>query len=230
MQMNNTHQKFAVSALVVGAPMDAWARLAAIFVDQDWKIGHVDTRTEARRFLDNTPVRVVISERDLPEGDWLDMLEDLSQHSEPPSLLVTSRLADESLWAEVSNRGGYDVLAQPLDGEECACSQRGGPSFRKSPPTPPVAPAGPGQLKQSSNHTLSRSSNHSCGVGPLARGRPPGRPLRRLKSQTNRAERFPIAFPIGVPLPESAANCLFPSASREQTSASDSYNSLKLGI
>jgi FixJ family two-component response regulator len=31
---------------------------------------------------------------------------------------VTSRLADEYLWAEVLNLGGYDVLAKPLDKQE----------------------------------------------------------------------------------------------------------------
>jgi len=33
-------------------------------------------------------------------------------------LVVTSRLADDALWAEVLNMGGYDVLAVPLDSEE----------------------------------------------------------------------------------------------------------------
>jgi len=33
-------------------------------------------------------------------------------------LVVTSKLADESLWAEVLNLGGDDVLAQPFDHEE----------------------------------------------------------------------------------------------------------------
>jgi hypothetical protein len=31
---------------------------------------------------------------------------------------VTSRLADERLWSEVLNLGGYDVLPQPLDRNE----------------------------------------------------------------------------------------------------------------
>jgi DNA-binding NtrC family response regulator len=36
----------------------------------------------------------------------------------PPNLIVTSRLADDELWAEVLNLGGYDVLAQPFDPQE----------------------------------------------------------------------------------------------------------------
>jgi DNA-binding response OmpR family regulator len=52
---------------------------------------------------------VVICERSLPDGDWKDLL------GKTPRLIVTSRVADEALWAEVLNLGGYDVLAQPFD-------------------------------------------------------------------------------------------------------------------
>jgi DNA-binding response OmpR family regulator len=78
----------------------------------------VRNRSEARAFLDDTPVGVVISERELPEGGWREMLDDLLDRAEPPAFIVTSRLADEMLWAEVLNMGGYDVLAEPLDSEE----------------------------------------------------------------------------------------------------------------
>jgi DNA-binding response OmpR family regulator len=33
-------------------------------------------------------------------------------------LIVTSRTADEHLWAEVLNIGGYDVLPQPFNRDE----------------------------------------------------------------------------------------------------------------
>jgi DNA-binding response OmpR family regulator len=36
----------------------------------------------------------------------------------PPKLIVTSRLADERLWSEVLNLGGFDVLAQPFNPRE----------------------------------------------------------------------------------------------------------------
>ena len=35
-------------------------------------------------------------------------------------MIVTSRLADDRLWAEVLNLGGYDVLAKPFDASEVA--------------------------------------------------------------------------------------------------------------
>ena len=36
----------------------------------------------------------------------------------PPMFIVTSRLADDALWAEVLNVGGYDLLLKPFRAEE----------------------------------------------------------------------------------------------------------------
>ena len=36
----------------------------------------------------------------------------------PPKLIVSSRLADHRLWAEVLNLGGFDVLMTPFETEE----------------------------------------------------------------------------------------------------------------
>jgi DNA-binding response OmpR family regulator len=120
--MNTQSMSYApfVSALAVGATEGDQVKLEKIFHECGWQLGRARTRREAHAFMDITPVRVVISERELPEGGWREMLEDLMERSEPPPLLVTSRLADDSLWAEVLNMGGYDVLAQPLDSEEVA--------------------------------------------------------------------------------------------------------------
>jgi hypothetical protein len=39
----------------------------------------------------------------------------LQGQARPPNLIVSSRLADDRLWAEVLNLGGYDVLARPFN-------------------------------------------------------------------------------------------------------------------
>jgi DNA-binding response OmpR family regulator len=36
----------------------------------------------------------------------------------PPPLIVSDRLADEQLWAEVLSLGGYDLLMKPFDAKE----------------------------------------------------------------------------------------------------------------
>jgi DNA-binding response OmpR family regulator len=68
---------------------------------------------------------VVICEDPLPDGSWLDVLRAVQVLPRSPALIVTSRLADNSLWAEVLNLGGYDVLAQPLRAEEVMFAVRG---------------------------------------------------------------------------------------------------------
>jgi hypothetical protein len=52
----------------------------------------------------------VIAKTDVPTWSWRHVLNDLHGLTNPPQLIVTSRTADESLWAEVLNIGGYDAM------------------------------------------------------------------------------------------------------------------------
>jgi DNA-binding NtrC family response regulator len=61
---------------------------------------------------------IVICERDLPDGNWKAILGACEALSKSPIMLVISRHADENLWAEVLNLGGYDVLLKPFDRSE----------------------------------------------------------------------------------------------------------------
>ena len=61
---------------------------------------------------------VILCEAKLPDGGWMTLLENLSHRLNPPRLIVTSRLADDYLWAEALNLGAYDVLHKPFDEEE----------------------------------------------------------------------------------------------------------------
>ena len=57
---------------------------------------------------------VVVCDEILADGDWRDFLSDLQSEEEMPPLIVSSRLADDRLWAEVLNLGGYDLLTKPF--------------------------------------------------------------------------------------------------------------------
>jgi DNA-binding NtrC family response regulator len=72
----------------------------------------------ALEHLGNRRIAVVVCERELPDGTWRDILEHLGSAPGRPLLIVISRVADDRLWAEVLNMGGYDVLAKPLNAEE----------------------------------------------------------------------------------------------------------------
>ena len=86
-----------------------------IVLDQEnWSLHAVSTLACAQAALKSRPFSLVITERDLPDGGWRDILSAAQRLPFAPLLVVTSRLADEVLWSEVLNLGGYDVLAKPL--------------------------------------------------------------------------------------------------------------------
>jgi len=68
--------------------------------------------------LPTHPFELVVCESDLIPGSWKDVLEETVILPDPPPLIVTSRLADERLWAEALNLGAFDVLAKPFERTE----------------------------------------------------------------------------------------------------------------
>ena len=60
----------------------------------------------------------MLAESEMSDGNWRRLLKDMASLSVPPNLIVSSRLADQRLWAEVLNLGGYDVLMTPFEPEE----------------------------------------------------------------------------------------------------------------
>jgi DNA-binding response OmpR family regulator len=76
--------------------------------------GVEDTLQELRSI---TPA-VVLCERDLPDGSWKAILGACEALEKSPLVVVVSRHADDHLWAEVLNLGGYDVLLKPFDAME----------------------------------------------------------------------------------------------------------------
>jgi DNA-binding response OmpR family regulator len=112
--MNKITHEGAVSALLVGAYENDRDLVRDIFRKSGWRLYESRDRHRVAGLLKRRPVQVVIAE----SGGWQRLLEDLRDLPVPPQLVVTSRMADDVLWSEVLNRGGYDVLPQPLDRDE----------------------------------------------------------------------------------------------------------------
>jgi DNA-binding response OmpR family regulator len=93
--------------------------LRQILKDVPWNISVARTLSEAVIQLQRERVPlIVVCESQLPDGTWKDVLNHIVECQQPPSLIVTSRLADEYLWAEVLNLGAYDVLSKPFNERE----------------------------------------------------------------------------------------------------------------
>ncbi len=78
----------------------------------------VRTCSDAGQVLSDKEIGVVLCEDRLTDGSWKNVLELAKGRICPPTVIVTSFVADDRLWAEVLNMGGYDVLAKPFSQDE----------------------------------------------------------------------------------------------------------------
>lgn len=111
-------QPHTVSALAIGAFEQDRPLLQDIFHNLGWTLLEARDRRRAMQHLERHSVNVVLAESDVPNWNWKKVLNDLRRLAQPPQLIVASRTADDYLWSEVLNIGGYDVLPQPLDRDE----------------------------------------------------------------------------------------------------------------
>ncbi len=107
-----------VAVLLISQLLEDHLLLQGIFSHSKWQIFSASSWEEAQRFLERHPMPVVLCEAKLTDCSWRDVLAGLSGRPDPPALVVTSHVADEYLWAEVLNLGGYDVLMKPFDQTE----------------------------------------------------------------------------------------------------------------
>ena len=107
-----------VSTLLVGEFQQDRLLVHDVFRKLGWRLFEARDRRRALRCLASNPVHVVLAESDVPNWSWRRVLRDLRRRTHPPQLIVASRTADDHLWSEVLNIGGFDVLAQPLEPEE----------------------------------------------------------------------------------------------------------------
>ena len=108
----------APTVVVVGLSPEDRLSLRRILAEKDWNLREAHGCHEALVILSNQVVPVVLSEHDLPVGNWRDLLASLQSLAPSPGLVVSSRIADTSLWAEVLNLGGDDLLTAPFSRDE----------------------------------------------------------------------------------------------------------------
>jgi DNA-binding NtrC family response regulator len=104
-----------ITVLAVSPSQDDLLSLRDILESERWTVRTVKSYREAAHAMQNETPAVVTCENELPDGDWKDLFRLAISMQEPPPVVVVARNADESLWAEVLNLGGYDVLAKPFE-------------------------------------------------------------------------------------------------------------------
>jgi DNA-binding NtrC family response regulator len=110
---NGTH-----TALLISSETQDHDMLSCLFQRHGWSLQSADCFDSASAILQQAPISVVVTERDLPIGNWKDVLEASHGLRNVPLVIVISRFADDYLWAEALNLGAYDVLLKPLEESE----------------------------------------------------------------------------------------------------------------
>jgi len=107
-----------IRILSISAAAEDHAALRTIVTGMPCCVTAEATCEGALRRLECGGISVVVCDRDLPDGAWRDILWHTGTSAGKPSLIVMSRVADEWLWAEVLNLGGFDVIAKPFNARE----------------------------------------------------------------------------------------------------------------
>ncbi len=105
-----------LTILSISPDADDHSCLRSIIGQSRWRLLTANNLFTARALLlQRNDISVVLCECDLKTGTWADILKHIQPLSYPPSLIVTSRLADDRLWSIVLNEGGWDLLSKPFD-------------------------------------------------------------------------------------------------------------------
>ncbi len=104
--------------LAVCSNPDDLQSLREILEPDHWDVQYASTCDEALSLMRQSNPAVVACESELPDGSWKELFNLATHLLDPPPVVVVSRHADENLWAEVLNLGGYDVIATPFERTE----------------------------------------------------------------------------------------------------------------
>ena len=77
-------------------------------------VEHVGSLQQARTLLQLGEYDVILTEAELPDGKWLDVLDLAREVAHGVEVIVTDSQADARFWAEALNLGAYDLLTQPF--------------------------------------------------------------------------------------------------------------------
>lgn len=112
-----------VPVLVVSPYPDDHVQLGKILQPERWDLRHAITCEQAQANLQRMPFSVVITESEGAGGlCWRKVFSIIGKlpFETKPQLVVISNKADDRLWSEVLNMGGYNVLAKPFEPSEVA--------------------------------------------------------------------------------------------------------------
>ncbi|MCC6587008.1 MAG: response regulator [Bryobacterales bacterium] len=113
-----TVEKSEVSVLGVSGSVQVRRAINLALTQAGWSCRQVDNCTEALKTIEATGARVVVTDTNLSDGTWRDLVDAARQQPDPPAVVVTSPHADEALWTDVIEHGAFDLVRVPGESTE----------------------------------------------------------------------------------------------------------------
>jgi len=107
-----------VKTLLVMPPQRQYP-LLRVLQENGLEVFAVGSLQEAQQTLGGpTSYDLVFVDTELPDGSWEDLLQFLLRSPKACEMIVCSYCGDERLWAEVIQRGAFDLLPAPYERQE----------------------------------------------------------------------------------------------------------------
>ena len=103
--------------LLVGSGIEGASKLAALLHAIHCEVLPASTCRQAVPLLLSEEIPVLVTDPELPDGDWRGLANEAARLRTPPSLIVVSDSSDWRLWADVLSGGGFDLLSKPWTAE-----------------------------------------------------------------------------------------------------------------
>jgi DNA-binding NtrC family response regulator len=131
------------TALLVHQNSETLATLQGALERQGMHIIRAESRAQAKRLLSGlSPVPLVFTDTQLPDGTWADIVAAADQAKLPVNVIVVARVVNTRFYVEVIETGAFDFLAPPFNATDLAYVVRSAMDnviARRTAPAAPVA-------------------------------------------------------------------------------------------
>ena len=112
------HSALDRKLLFVGANPEDHRSLRRILHDPEWRMISAFSCQQAIAYLCRDRMGVIVCDRHLPDGTWIDILSYIAELTDRSDVIVVSSTTDSHFRAEVRGLGGFEVLSKPFLPEE----------------------------------------------------------------------------------------------------------------
>lgn len=106
--------------ILASAASTEWDQVRDFSARQNRLVARASSVRAVLRLLKRSQCAVILTETALEDGTWRDLLGALSPRPDAPEIVVIDRNADDALWLDVLDAGGFDLLRTPLEERDLA--------------------------------------------------------------------------------------------------------------